>query len=268
MFVQTKFVYMKKIATLLSLILCMSLMHAQLGKKLGKITKKENVQAAAKGAKAVSLSDKEVMQLSAEAVKWMDENNPIADPNTDPYGIRLKKLVKNHLNEDGLNLNFKVYRVVDVNAFATADGSVRVMAGLMELMNDDELLAVIGHEIGHVKNKHTKKQMKKAYALSAAKDAAAANSKSGSVLKDSEMAGLMENLANAQFSQTDESESDTYSFAFMVKHGYDYHAVESAFNKLAELSGNGGKGNIMSSHPGSAKRAKRAKKWANKQDKK
>ncbi len=242
--------------------------EAQFGKTIGKITKKENIEAAGKAVQAVTLSDEDVKKLCEESVQWMDENNPVANPKTDPYGQRLEKLIKNHKKEDGLDLNFKVYLVTDVNAFATADGSVRVMAGLMDLMTDDELLAVIGHEIGHVKNKHSKKQMQKAYTLSAAKDAASANSKSGSMLKDSEMADFVENLGNAQFSQTDESESDEYSFAFMVKHGYDYHAVEEAFNKLAELSGNGGKGNIMSSHPGSAKRAKRAKSWAEKQDSK
>lgn len=258
---------MKKILISLSVLFFATTVQAQFG-KLGKVVNKDNVKAAAKGVKAMTLSDADVQKLSKEAVKWMDENNPVADPNKDPYGIRLKKLTKNLTKEDGLDLNFKVYKVVDVNAFATADGSVRVMAGLMDIMNDDELLAVIGHEIGHVKNKHTKQQMQKAYAVSAVKDAAAANTKAGRVLNDSELSNFVENFANAQFSQTDESESDKYGFDFMVKHKFNYHAMESAFNKLAELSGNGGKGSMMSSHPGSAKRAKRAKKWADEQDKK
>ncbi len=252
---------MKKLL-LLSAVFSLSFANAQ----FGKILKKGNVQAAAKATKAITLSDGDVMKLSKEAVDWMDKHNPISE--NDTYGKRLKKLVKNHLNEDGLKLNFKVYRVVDINAFATADGSVRVMAGLMDIMNDDELLAVIGHEIGHVKNKHTKKQIKKAYMLSAAKDVASANTKGGRVLDEADMSKFIENLANAQFSKSDESESDRYSFDFMVKHGYNYHAVESAFKKLADLSADGGKGSLMSSHPGAAKRAKRAKKWAQKQDKK
>jgi putative metalloprotease len=35
-----------------------------------------------------------------------------------------------------------------VNAFATADGTIRIYSGLMEMMTDDELIFVIGHEIG------------------------------------------------------------------------------------------------------------------------
>ena len=52
----------------------------------------------------------------------------------------------------------------------------------------------------------------------------------------------------------------------MVAHGFDYHGMEGAFQKLAGLSADGGKGSLMSSHPGSAKRAARAKEWADKQD--
>ena len=50
----------------------------------------------------------------------------------------------------GIQLNFKVYDVIDVNAFACGDGSVRVFSSLMDIMTDDELMAIIGHEIGHI----------------------------------------------------------------------------------------------------------------------
>lgn len=234
----------------------------------GKALKKENVSAAKKAVKAATLSDDDMKKLSLESVTWMDENNPVA-PDSDAYGERLKKLVTGLENEDGLDLNFKVYKVADVNAFATPDGSVRVMAGLMNLMTDDELRAVIGHEIGHVKLKHSKKQYQKAYAVSAAKDVAAANSgTTGQMLSDSKMGKFVEDVLNAKFSRKDESASDEYGFKFMVKHGYDYHAMASAFEKLAELSGGKGKKDLTASHPDAGERAKRAATWAKNQDKK
>ena len=58
---------------------------------------------------------------------------------------------------EGIPLNFKVYYVIDVNAFACADGSVRIFSSLMDIMTDDELLGVIGHEVGHVAHKDSKK---------------------------------------------------------------------------------------------------------------
>ncbi len=232
-----------------------------------KVLKKGNVDAGKKIVKAATLSDEDMAQLSLQSVQWMDENNPVAEVG-DPYADRLTKLVKGLENEDGLNLNFKVYKVVDVNAFATPDGSVRVMAGLMDLMTDDELLSVIGHEIGHVKLGHSKKRYQSAYSVSAAKDVAVANTGAGKVLADDQIGGFVENVLNAQFSQSNESASDEYGFTFLVAHDYNYHGMEAAFQKLADLSEDGGKGSLTASHPGSAKRSARAKKWAEEEDKK
>jgi len=117
-----------------------------------------------------------------------------------------------------------------------------------------------------VKLGHSKKRYQSAYAISAAKDVAQTNTNAGKVLADDEIGGFMENMLNAQFSQSNESASDEYGFKFMVAKGFDYHGMEGAFQKLADLSGDGGKGSLMSSHPGSAKRAKRAKEWADKED--
>ncbi len=238
--------------------------NAQFGKVLSKA---KNVEAGKKLVKAATLSDEDMATLSLQSVQWMDENNPVAEAG-DPYADRLNNLVTGLENEDGLVLNFKVYSVVDVNAFATPDGSVRVMAGLMDLMTDDEILSVIGHEIGHVKLGHSKKRYQSAYSISAAKDLAAANTGAGKILDDKEIGGFVENVLNAQFSQSNESASDDYGFKFLVKHNFNYHAMSSAFQKLADLSGDGGKGSITSSHPGSAKRTTRAKEWAEKQDQK
>lgn len=124
-------------------------------------------------AKAVTLSDKDIAQLSREAVEWMDANNPIADETTE-YGARLKRLTEGITEINGLPLNFKVYHVVDVNAFACGDGSIRVFSALMDLMDDDEQMAIIGHEIGHVVHADVKHAMKNAYLSSAARNAAGA----------------------------------------------------------------------------------------------
>ncbi|VEB54342.1 Putative metalloprotease yggG [Salmonella enterica subsp. enterica] len=43
-------------------------------------------------------------------------------------------------------MNYKVYETKDVNAFAMAnDGCIRVYSGLMDMMTDNEVEAVIGH---------------------------------------------------------------------------------------------------------------------------
>lgn len=255
---------MKKLSILALAILFSLGANAQFGKNL---LKKGNIDGAKKLIKAATLSDDDMAVLSLESVQWMDTNNPVAQAG-DPYADRLNGLIKGLKIDSDLDLNFKVYVVNDVNAFATPDGSVRVMAGLMDLMNDDELLSVIGHEIGHVKLGHSKKRYQTAYGISAAKDLASANSGAGAVIADAQMGGFIENVLNAQFSQSNESASDEYGFKWMVENNLNYRGMEGAFKKLADLSGDGGKGSLTSSHPGSAKRSKRAKGWADKQDKK
>ena len=72
----------------------------------------------------------------------MDEHNPVL-PEDNPYVQRLRKLTVGITDADGIPLNFKVYHVTDINAFACPDGSVRVFSSLMDIMNDDEIEIVI-----------------------------------------------------------------------------------------------------------------------------
>ena len=96
---------------------------------------------------------------------------------------------------DGLKLNFGVYEVIDVNAFACGDGSVRICAGLMDVMTDEEVMAVVGHEIGHVVHTDSKDAMKNAYLRSAVKNAAGAANDKVAKLTDSELGAMAEALA-------------------------------------------------------------------------
>jgi len=72
---------------------------------------------------------------------------------------------------NGQPLNFKVYQSKEVNAFAMPDGSIRIYSGLMDKMNDNELAFVIGHEIGHVAEGHSKKRFQTALLVGAGRDA-------------------------------------------------------------------------------------------------
>ncbi|MCP5762619.1 metalloprotease LoiP, partial [Klebsiella pneumoniae] len=70
-------------------------------------------------------------------------------------------------------VNYKVYMAKDVNAFAMANGCIRVYSGLMDMMTDNEVEAVIGHEMGHVALGHVKKGMQVALGTNAVRAAAA-----------------------------------------------------------------------------------------------
>lgn len=216
-------------------------------------------------AKAVTLNDEEIARLSRESVEWMDANNPVAADST-TYGARLKRLTEGITDADGLPLNFKVYLVTDVNAFACGDGSIRVFAALMDLMDDDELMTIIGYEIGHVVHADTKHAMKNAYLASAARNAAgAAEGSALARLSESQLGKVVAAFTDAQFSQKQEYEADEHGFEFCVKHGFDPYGMANSLNKLVELS-KGAKAStvqkMFSSHPDSEKRAARMKEKA------
>lgn len=219
-----------------------------------------------KGVTGFTFSDADAAALSKDAIVKMDKENPIAD-DKDPYTIRLKKVFGKHATENGMTLNFKVYKLKEVNAFATADGSVRVYTGLMDIMDDNELLAVIGHEIGHVANHDTRDAIKAAYKKEALLDVVASQSDKVAAVTESQLGKIGNAMIDSKHSRKQESEADTYSYDFMKRHGYNVNAVESAFNILAKLS-EGKEASffekMLSSHPDSKERAAEAKARAEK----
>jgi putative metalloprotease len=209
--------------------------------------------------KAATLSDDEVVQMATGVARHYDQHSKIA-PASSPYSKRLAKLVARHREEDGLKLNYKVYIDPEINAFSLADGTVRVNTGLMDKMSDDELLFVIGHEIGHVKNGHSKARLQRAYAASAATKAAASGLASGAgssvavAVGGEILADLATDVVKAQFSQGDETESDEYGVRFISKSGHTADAAVQALLKLGEDDGRSeGVGaalnRLTSSHP-------------------
>jgi putative metalloprotease len=213
------------------------------------------------GMAAFTFSDEDAAKLSKEAVRKLDSTNVVAGPK-DGYTLRLNRVFGKHSTENGLKLNYKVYLTKDVNAFATADGSVRVFSGLMDIMDDNELLAVIGHEIGHVANHDSRDAMKAAYRKAALIDAAASQSDKIAKLTDGQLGQIGSAIIDSKFSRKQESEADTFSYEFMKRNGYNVNAVASAFSILAKMS-EGTQSNFLtqmvSSHPEPKNRAEIAK---------
>ena len=98
-------------------------------------------------------------------------------------------------------------------------------------MTDDEVMAVVGHEIGHVIHTDSKDAMKNAYLRSAVKNAAGAASSTVSKLSDSELGAMAEALAGAQYSQKQETEADDYGFEFCIKNNLDPYVHVQCFER-------------------------------------
>lgn len=249
--------FFRNAAALLLMMTCTTTAMAQFN--LGKAA-----SSALKAGKAMTLTDAQMAKYVKESIDWMDKNNRVCkadDPQTKKYVERLDKLVQGLDEVEGIPLNFKVYYVTDVNAFACPDGSVRVFSSLMDIMTDDELLGVIGHELGHVALKHSKKAYRTALLTSALKDGVASTGSKAAALTDSQLGQLGEAVLNSQFSQKEESQADDYGYDFLKKKGKNPWAIALSFEKLQKLEQGAAKGSTMdrllSSHPDTSKRIKK-----------
>lgn len=204
-------------------------------------------------AKAVTLSDEAVRQMALQSAQYADGRQRVAGPG-DPYASRLQRLVGDHQQEGALRFNYKVYLADEVNAFAMADGTIRIYSGLMDLLDDGELRFVIGHEMGHVARNHIRKKIQMAYAASAVRKGVASLNSTVGELARSQLGAFTELLMGAQFSQLEEKEADDYGLAFLQGKGYATKDAVTALRKLAALGDNH---SFLASHPAPGKRAER-----------
>lgn len=210
---------------------------------------------------ALSISDEQIAQLSAQSVAYMDSINTV---DRGSYDARLRKLMSKVKTVDGIPINLKVYRTNEINAFACGDGSIRVYSGLMDAMDDAELMAVIGHEIGHVVHKDTKNAMKKTYMAYAARIALGSTGSVLGQLSTSVLGDVAQSYFNAQYSQKQEFAADEHGFQFAIDQGYSPYSMYNSLMKLLKLNGESanrpsGTQTAFSSHPATEERAARMK---------
>ncbi|AZM97472.1 M48 family metalloprotease [Vreelandella venusta] len=204
---------------------------------------------------AATMSDEQMQQLGDQTIAQLDAENQLVASDSQ-YAERLASLTQGWENIDGNDLEYNVYQLDDINAFAVPNGSIRLHTGLMDAMTDDEVRYVIAHEIGHVALGHSKRAFQVAYAASAAREAAAASgSKTAAALSSSQLGELGEKLVNAQFSQRQENEADDYAVELMQQYNLNAEASLTALRKLEAAYGNNS--SFFSSHPAPGERAER-----------
>ncbi len=123
----------------------------------------------------------------------------------------------------------------DVNAWAMANGCVRVYSGLMDMMNDNEIEGVLGHELGHVALGHLLAETS-FYALLPH----AMPFQLPAVWLPSFPAHnwvISQKARSTQHSRDKESEADDFSFDLLKKRGISTQGLVGSFEKLASLDG-------------------------------
>jgi len=156
----------------------------------------------------------------------------------------LNSLVKSLCKTTRKPFEYKVF-IIDgsPNACALPGGIICVTDRLLNILeNEAELVAVLGHEIGHIEHGHLfdaargKMFRKKIAAIGIAK-----------------ILGLVRGITKFSFSKTQEDEADEYGFRMLLQNGYDPNAMSSSLKKLLSQSKNLQKPDLlldfMNSHP-------------------
>ena len=244
---------MKKLVLLCAVVLSMASCTS-----LKIVDQNAAVNAGAAAVQALTISDAQVAQLCSQYMVETDGQNTIL-PADNSYTQRLDRIMAKFHNISNLNLNYKVYQSNTVNAFASGDGSVRVYTGLMDAMNDDEVFAVIGHELGHLINKDVRDAYRASYLMVAARYGIGAFNETAGAISQGFLGDLGQQLAQNAYSRKQETQADETAFQFCIQNGVDPYAMYHALNVLISLSGESSQQSklteLLSTHPNTAKRA-------------
>lgn len=148
------------------------------------------------------------------------------------------------------------------NAWALPSGKIAINRGLLVQLEDEaQLAAVLGHEIVHAAARHSAQRMQQGMLTNVA------ISGLGIALQGQEYselilggAALGANLTVAKYGRDDELESDHYGMKYMSKLGYDLNGaveLQKLFVKMSEGHESGWIDGLFASHPPSPERVEK-----------
>jgi predicted Zn-dependent protease len=204
-------------------------------------------------------STQQEIQLGQNYAAQINRQLPlITDPEVTRYISVLGDSLASVADDRNLDWHFYVVDSPEINAFAVPGGFIYVNRGLIEKSATlSELAGVIGHEIGHVTNRHSMKQMRKGTVANIGITAgcilmpSACQTPGADVLINAGGA-----LAFSKFSRDDERQADETGIAVTVRAGIDPRGIPAMFRTLdaERKSKPGALTGFFSSHPMPAER--------------
>ncbi len=215
------------------------------------------------------LTDEEEYYIGRAVAARILTTYPLAsDPELSDYIHRVGMTVAACSNrpETYGGYHFALLDAEEVNAFAAPGGIILVTRGMVETAQDEEeLSAILAHEVGHVCAKHGLKAIKQSRLIEAfeflAMEGAARTSHENiarlAQVYDQVLDDVVEALVEKGYSRKQEYEADELSLTFVCRAGYDPEGLYRALKRLEEreTSGMG----LFSTHPPSADRLREAR---------
>lgn len=182
------------------------------------------------------VSTQQEVQMGAQYSAQINQQLPIIqDPEVNRYINVLGDSIARLTSRGDLDWKFFIVNADEVNAFAVPGGFIYVNRGLIErAKNLSELAGVLGHEIGHVVERHSIKQMQQ-------QQGAQIGVTLGCVLTGicgSEAAAAAINVGGtalfAKFSRDDEAQADSVGIANVIRAGISPKGVPEMFQILLD----------------------------------
>ncbi len=151
-------------------------------------------------------------------------------------------------SSDRQDLDYEFYIIEDdeLNAFTIPGGHVYIHRGLYDKLDDDELAAVIGHEIGHVAARHIVKKMQAALGYQVLSTVALIAYSKNADEKEKKQAGYLAyagatafNLVRLGYSRKDEFEADKLGYQYSTRAGFAPDGMAKALEELKEQENKG-----------------------------
>ena len=192
----------------------------------------------------------------------------------DPAQVQRVRTIANRLivqtgafRKDAPGWKWEVHVITSdqLNAWCMPGGKMAVYTALIEKLKltDDELAAIMGHEIAHALREHGRERVSQQMATKLAVGIASAALGLGSV--GSQLGGMVANVTfTLPNSRLHEQEADRIGVELAARAGYDPRAAVSVWEKMAKAEGGGAPPQFLSTHPSAENRIKDLQVYADK----
>jgi len=142
----------------------------------------------------------------------------------------------------------------EINAYCAGRGKIMFYTGILEKVTttDDEIAAVMGHEIAHALREHARERMSQSYAQNLGLSIAGALTKSDGMTMQA--AAILSQLAiTLPYSREHEREADRMGLELMARAGYNPNAAVKVWEKMSKIGGSKTP-EFLSTHPSNQSR--------------
>jgi predicted Zn-dependent protease len=236
---------MRKTAMTILMLALAAPATAQLGGIGGAL---RNAQRAQEKLDGLTFSDQEERQIGEEvSTKVRARFGVVQDAAVHKYLTLVGMTVAQQSSRPQLAWTFIVLDTDGVNAFAAPGGFVHITRGALALIDSEaELAAVLGHEIGHITQKHTINAIRKSNAVRLGTEAAASRSAIVSQVASAAYSNVLENA----YDRGDENDADRLSVELTQKAGYRAGTLGDFLMRLAERNKTtSARNGLFASHP-------------------